>query len=52
MISKLIWIQELQSAIQMEDIRNLAESENLDWEYIDLWIGNLHLNSFNLLDHE
>jgi hypothetical protein len=52
MISKLIWIQELQLAIQMEDIRNLAKSENLDWEYINLWIGRLHLKSFSLLNHE
>jgi len=52
MISKLIWIQDLQSAIQMEDIRNLAASENLDWEYVNLWIGRLRLNTFNLLNHE
>ena len=51
-ISKLIWIQDLQSAIQMEDIRNLVVSDNLDWEYINLWIGKLNLNSFNLLNHE
>lgn len=47
-ISKLIWIQELQSAIQMTDINNLVQSDNLDREYIDLWIGKLNLNSFNL----
>jgi hypothetical protein len=51
-ISKLIWIQDLQSDIQMKDIRNLAVSDNLDWEYIKLWIGKLHLNTFNLLNHE
>ena len=51
-ISKLIWIQELQSAIQMADIRNLVISENLDWEYINLWIGKLNLNTFSLLNHE
>jgi hypothetical protein len=51
-ISKLIWIQQLQSAVQMLDIRNLVESDNLDWEYIDLWIRELNLNTFNLLGHE
>jgi hypothetical protein len=50
-ISKLIWIQELQSAVQMADIKNLAISDNLDWEYINLWIGKLNLNTFNLLNH-
>src|SRR5690606_37286100 len=30
LISKLIWIQDLQSPIQMEDIRNIAEKEDLD----------------------
>jgi hypothetical protein len=51
-ISKLIWIQVLQSAIQMADIRNLVISDNLDWEYINLWIGKLNLNTFSLLNHE
>jgi hypothetical protein len=51
-ISKLIWIQQLQSAIQMTDIRNLIVSDNLDWEYINLWIGKLNLSTFNLLKHE
>lgn len=30
LISKLIWIQDLQSAVQMEDITNLLSVENLD----------------------
>ncbi|RPD39286.1 hypothetical protein [Chitinophaga barathri] len=50
LISKLIWIQDLQSAIQMEDIRNIAEKEDLDKEYISSWIKKLNLNTFNLLD--
>ncbi len=32
--SKLIWIQELQSNLQKEDVSNLAALENLDWQYI------------------
>lgn len=52
LISKLIWIQELQSAIQIADIGNLAMSDKLDWEYINLWVGKLNLNTFDLLNHE
>jgi hypothetical protein len=48
-LSKIIWIQDIQSAIQMEDIKNLAALENLDWEYIRFWISNLTLNTFNLV---
>jgi hypothetical protein len=48
-ISKLIWIQDYQSPLQMEDIKNLVLSENLDWAYINQWVAKLNLNSFNLL---
>src|SRR5882757_2161989 len=34
LISKIIWIQDLQSAQQKEDIKNLASVDNLDWPYI------------------
>src|SRR5688572_17487846 len=33
LISKLIWIQDLQSSQQMEDIKNLAAIEDLDRNY-------------------
>lgn len=49
LISKLIWIQELQSNIQMDDIINLAAIETLDFEYINDWVKSLELNTFNLL---
>lgn len=48
-ISKLIWIQDIQSALQMEDIKNISEIESLDWDYIKTWIDKLNLNTFNLL---
>lgn len=48
LISKLIWIQEIQSSVQMEDIKNLAEVNNLDWPYIYQWLNSLQLNTFNL----
>lgn len=49
LISKIIWIQDVQSAQQKEDIKNLASIENLDWPYISKWITKLQLNTFNLL---
>jgi hypothetical protein len=48
-ISKLIWIQDLQSAIQMDDIKNLCAIDILDWNYINYWLSNLKLNTFNLV---
>ncbi len=48
LLSKLIWIQQLQSPIQMEDIENLALVDNLDWEYIRTWQQALKLNTFDL----
>ena len=49
LISKLAWIQELQSGIQTEDIKTLLKVENLDLNYIQFWIKKLKLNTFNLL---
>lgn len=49
LLSKLIWIQELQAAIQMDDIRNISQLENLDWNYINEWISKLKLKTFNLI---
>jgi hypothetical protein len=49
LISKIIWIQEIQSGVQMEDIKQLALVEGLDWNYIRFWIKELSLNTFNLL---
>ncbi|MES2772871.1 MAG: hypothetical protein V4722_01715 [Bacteroidota bacterium] len=49
LLSKLIWIQTYQSALQMEDIRNLTKLEPLDWSYIREWIKKLRIHTFNLL---
>ena len=49
LLSKLVWIQEYQSAVQKEDIKNLSLKENLDWPYIHFWIKTLNLNTFDLL---
>jgi hypothetical protein len=48
LLSKLIWIQGLQNNLQKEDILNLAVLENLDWHYINYWIKELQLNTFDL----
>lgn len=47
-ISKLIWIQELQSDKQKEDISNLLENPDLDRDYLNYWISKLQLNTFDL----
>jgi len=48
-ISKLQWIQELQSERQMGDIHNLLHYPNIDTKYIEHWIGKLRLQTFGLL---
>jgi hypothetical protein len=48
-ISKLIWIQQWQAALQMEDIKSLAAHFDLQKDYIDHWLKKLNLNTFDLL---
>jgi len=50
LISKLIWIQDLQSAVQIEDIKSLVVVDNLDWEYISKWVKHLKLRTFDLIN--
>jgi len=52
LLAKLIWIQDLQSTIQMEDIKILSQKKELDWSYIHSWISLLGLNTFDLLVNE
>jgi len=49
LISKLIWIQDYQSNIQMEDIKSLLAVDNIDKFYIYDWIQKLKLDTFDLL---
>ncbi len=49
LLSKLIWIQEIQSAIQMEDIKQLWSSESLDKSYVNKWVTQMNLQTFNLI---
>ena len=48
LISKIKWIQEIQTAVQMSDITNLCKLETLDWVYINKWLQKLKLKTFNL----
>ncbi len=48
-ISKLDWIQQLQSDKQVEDIRNLLSIPEIDKDYISYWCKRLNLNTFELL---
>ena len=41
LLSKLIWIQQIQSTVQIDDIKNLALIESLDWPYIHTWLDLL-----------
>ncbi len=50
LLSKIIWVQSLQSAQQMEDIKNIAQVNTLDWNYINEWIKKMKLKTFNLLE--
>lgn len=50
LLSKLIWIQELQSNIQKDDIKNLSLIPTLDKNYLHYWIDKLNLNTFGLIN--
>ena len=48
-ISKMEWIQPIQSDKQMQDIANLMKLPDLDKDYISSWCHKLNLNTFNLI---
>ena len=49
LISKLIWIQDFQSNLQIEDIKSLIKYKSLDIAYVHFWIEKLKLNTFTLI---
>lgn len=49
LLSKLVWIQQLQSPIQMEDIKQLSALKEIEWQYTWKWIDALKLNTFDLI---
>lgn len=50
LISKLIWIQDFQSGIQIDDILHLWETATLDKSYVRKWVNVLKLNTFDLIN--
>ena len=48
-ISKIEWIQQLQSDKQVSDIENLLAKPGIDKPYIENWCKKLNLQTFNLL---
>lgn len=48
-LSKLLWVQELQSEKQQEDIRQLLNTGKADRAYLDYWIDALKIRTFGLL---
>ena len=48
-ISKIEWIQQVQSDKQIQDIRMLLISPGIDLEYIKIWCKKLLLKTFDLL---
>jgi len=52
LLSKLIWIQELQSGRQMEDIKAITRNTELDWNYIWYWVRKMNLQTFDLFSQK
>lgn len=48
-LSKLLWIQELQSERQQEDIRQLLNTGKADQTYLKHWIDALKIRTFGLI---
>jgi Nucleotidyl transferase AbiEii toxin, Type IV TA system len=47
-LSKLRWIQQIQSGKQMEDIKSLLQNPHIDKAYLQTWIQKLSLKTFDL----
>jgi hypothetical protein len=48
-LSKLQWVQKLQSERQLHDIKQLLKSPELDEEYLQHWVRRLNLETFGSL---
>ncbi|MFH1297525.1 MAG: DUF6036 family nucleotidyltransferase [Bacteroidota bacterium] len=49
-LSKLIWIQRMESDLHKRDIRQLLENPEADLDYIRHWIFEMNLNTYELVD--
>jgi hypothetical protein len=47
-LSKFLWIQQLKSEKQMDDIKNLLTNPSLDKAYLSKWCAELGLKTYNL----
>lgn len=47
-IAKLKWIQDIQSDTQLLDIKNLLDTDEIDFTYIKNWTRKLKLQTFKL----
>lgn len=50
-ISKLIWIQQLESELHKRDIESLLENPDADMDYIINWCRELKLKTYNLINY-
>ena len=48
-LAKPIWIQEIFSDRQANDIGNLLKNPEIDTRYLHYWAGHLKINTFGLL---
>lgn len=48
-LAKLMWIQQIQSELQMRDIVDLMELKDIDKSYLNKWIQTLNLKTFGLI---
>jgi hypothetical protein len=51
-LSKLIWIQKIESELQKRDILSLLENTNVDLNYIYKWCKELNLKTYNIINYE
>ena len=51
-LSKLMWIQQLESEIQKRDIKSLLENKRTDMGYVKFWCKELKLKTYNLISYE
>ena len=51
-ISKLIWIQQLQSGRQLEDIKAISKNPNINWDYTHYWVAKLNLTTFDVFKND
>jgi hypothetical protein len=49
LLSKLVWIQDFQSGLQIGDVKSLIQYKQIDMQYVHYWIKELKLNTFDII---